>query len=814
MAMQTIQETAQESGWEAESPFVADPRYAPPARVPPAPAQAFGPSAEVESPFIAEYVSENGAAVPSAQAEAFATVFNELYDREFDEAVTDLVNEAGALAEERFAFEGGTPEQQRIEADRGLREYFAPLDRESQAMLDRLAAGIRDTDLRSLTEAEREALLERFAPSTTGLPPSFENFVGKLFKKAKAAVKKVSGILPHNLILNKLKTLAKPLIDRVLKTALNKLPVALRPIAGQLAKKFLGLRSEQEDLFEEPAEAAAADPAEIQRELDALLAGYIVQGEAFERQAVIEQFIAEAAQPAADPLTTLEASREQFVERLTQMQEAEDPTPAVQQFIPAILPALKLGISVVGRPRVVNFLAGMVAKLISKYVGKQQATALSRAMVDTGLRLISLEAQALDEPKQAAYAIASTVEETINNLVTSAPAEAWESEALLEAYARDAFEKAAVANFPDPVIRPELHEAAAAPGTWVMMPLSGGRKRYKKYTQIFDVTITPQVAAAIKTFGGTSLQAVLRDQLGVSTGSSLTARVHLYEAIPGSTLSLIAFHEKGVPGLGHARRMAWSQIHPLTPQTAGLLLKEPGLGRGAPARFLADRNLIDVGQRFFYLETRQAVRVRPPRGAAPGSEQQLAQTTQTSVLLDFPKRQVRLFLYYSETDAQSLATNLRKRLPVSTIATAMRAGLDVRLTTVLSGDPNPNVKVIHEATPTERMLPALAGQVLRFVGKELAKLLIRWAVEALMRELQARYDAFTANFAKAAADGADGVTVVLVFQHATLIDRLRQWMGSGMLGRIGTVIETALTSFRTLSLGTVSLEIRSGFVRW
>ena len=92
------------------------------------------------------------------------------------------------------------------------------------------------------------------------------------------------------------------------------------------------------------------------------------------------------------------------------------------------------------------------------------------------------------------------------------------------------------------------------------MPLGRRRKYYKKYTQVFDVEITPQIADALKTFGGTTLSAFLKDQLGVTP--PVRARVHLYQAIPGTTLRRIAQLEQGVPGLGTSvrRRGACSSI--------------------------------------------------------------------------------------------------------------------------------------------------------------------------------------------------------------------------------------------------------------
>ena len=273
-------------------------------------------------------------------------------------------------------------------------------------------------------------------------------------------------------MLNKLKGLVRPLLNRVLRFATNKLPVALRPIATQLAKRFLGAGETTEtEAMEEPGEAAAADPAAIQEEFDTRIAGYLVDGESFERDAALQEVIAEqSAAAVGDPIRDLEQARDQFAQQIVSLQEGENPQPAVEQFVPAILAALKLGIDIIGRPRVVNFLAGLVAKLISKYIGQEQAMTLSRALVDTGLRLVSLEASEPEGPAIAGQALAATVEDTVNRLVQAAPEGAWESEALLEVYVREAFESAASAHFPDPLIRSELHETSQASGAWMSLP--------------------------------------------------------------------------------------------------------------------------------------------------------------------------------------------------------------------------------------------------------------------------------------------------------------------------------------------------------
>ena len=142
-----------------------------------------------------------------------------------------------------------------------------------------------------------------------------------------------------------------------------------------------------------------------------------------------------------------------------------------------------------------------------------------------------------------------------------------------------AFHEAAAENFPPQLIVPELHESSAG-GTWVAMPLKG-RKYYKKYTRVFDVQITPQMAEALKTFGGTTIAAFLKDKLGVAPrcrrGSTSTRRCS------GTSLARIARLERGVQGLGTAAQSARVQLHPLSPRAAGVLLQQPKLGRACPA---------------------------------------------------------------------------------------------------------------------------------------------------------------------------------------------------------------------------------------
>ena len=170
------------------------------------------------------------------------------------------------------------------------------------------------------------------------------------------------------------------------------------------------------------------------------------------------------------------------------------------------------------RGRVVNFLAGLLGKLIQKFVGPKYTPPLSRAIVDAGLRILQLETTSEDESKAASSAVAATVEETIQR-VAAAPDYILDDQELLEGYTLEAFEQAAAANLP-PVLseeiyrkRPSLAEARKLRGIWLMMPY-GRRKRYKKFSRKIPIRLVPYKLTSLETFEGVSLEGFLEEQLG------------------------------------------------------------------------------------------------------------------------------------------------------------------------------------------------------------------------------------------------------------------------------------------------------------
>src|SRR5574341_934906 len=115
---------------------------------------------------------------------------------------------------------------------------------------------------------------------------------------------------------------------------------------------------------------------------------------------------------------------------------------------------------------------------------------------------------------------------------------------------------------------------------------------------------------------------------------------------------------KPYPGLGSPAQVAWSQLHPLTPEAAGALLGELGLGRNVPDRFVQDRNLIEVGQRFYYLEIEGVRPIVHPR-------QRMRRSSRVYVKIDCPGNRIGVALYLrSEEHTSELQspTNLVCRL--------------------------------------------------------------------------------------------------------------------------------------------------------
>ncbi len=628
------------------------------------------PWTESVSPF-----SEGGMAgleLEDSQAELFVEAFEELRDEAFDDSLAELVAETSEAASAGIVSEsaGGWVGQRAQLAE----THLAPIAAEAERCLQRFIDHVGPVQPGSLSESEVDELLGSFVAGPASVTPAGEEFLGGLLKKAGSIVKKVAStavslagkLVPIGPILNKLKGLIRPLLKRVLGMAIGKLPAPLQQPARDLATK-LGVgeaESESSDELEDEAEEESLgegfagspvrvlDPETLGESFDAAIAGSFVTPEALEEG---ESFgHDEAFEPeAGSQLEQLAQARTAFMRRVQAAGDDADLTPEMEQFIPAILPALRLGLRLIGRAKVVNFLAGYLAKLIGRWVGPSLSEPLSRAVVDVGLRVIGLERSDASglEAEAVPAMLAATVEDTVRRMAEQ-PDHVLEDEGLLQVAVSEAFEQAVAANFPATLVRPDLRLAPSLGGAFVTRHARSPHA-YRKFTRTPEVELTAAQAAAVTTFGGSTLDASLR-----AHGLSLPGRfqVHIFEAAAGTTLPTLTRLE-GILGPSGVRG-AYGSLHPLTRATATALLREPGLGVDVPSRFLQSRHRISVGQRFFHLKP---LGQQPTAVPAPTRETAAAPTCDTShpsdrrMRIDLARGEARIALFFSEADAQKVA---------------------------------------------------------------------------------------------------------------------------------------------------------------
>lgn len=745
-------------------------------------------SVPASSPFLSLYESEEGCGLANPEAEEYVAFLNELYDEEFDEALSALVNEAAAIYETQFPHEQEDPQTIGYQAERLLNQHLAPLAAEAESMFEALAREFGQRDPNTLGEDEIETIVDRYRPSTE-LAPNFEEFFGKLKKIVKKVAKKAVGLAKKGIsaaaklglgpILKKLKALIKPLLKRVMQTAIGKLPSQLQPIARKLAERLPFLKELDESYESVTVATETCEVAEIQYEFNQEVANILFAHTEVEQDLEVAKVLTEQPAPDTYPLAELDRARDRFVENLRRLKEGEDPTPHVENFLPAILPALRIGIKLIGRKKVVNFLAGLLGKLIRKFVGPQYTPALSQAIVDAGLRLLQLEATPEDEARAAASAVAATVEETVRR-VAAAPDYVLDDQELLEGFALEAFEQAAAANLP-PVLpeetyrkRPDLGEARKLRGVWAMMP-GGRRKRYKKFSRRIPTRLTPYKVATLETFDGIPLEAFLEEELGVAPGEEVEAFVHLYETIPGTRLSDIVRQEENIAKVDTAN--GHGQLHPLTRQAATLLLGEPELGRDADPRYVSDPHTPLVGQRLYYLEIPGK---RPLMIPGPAGRATVRRPTQLRLILDFPKNEIRVYLFLSEIRAQEIAVKLRQHAHIGMVATRLRRFIERGLRSALMKGRFGRLKIVHEAVMPDQLVGALR-RLPALVPPVLLSRLTEWVVKGLSDHLKQR----TEELIKAAEDTADGVTLVITLENPPGFPQLRLALKGKGLSLVG-----------------------------
>jgi hypothetical protein len=769
------------AAWRPQSPFDDPSPAIPVSALAPAASGGFGN----ESPFLNELEQGTGTDVLTRAELEF---LSELHDPEFDEALYEVVHEVSSLAPHGVTSTTSEALAYETRVERELEERLSPLARVYENSLEELEGALAPLDAASLSEAELEAVIDRTKAPSTVLGPTFEFFVKKLWEKTKRAVngavklakkgvRAVAGVALKP-VLRALGKLVRPLLKKVLALAMDKLPEKYRPLARKLAEKF-GEQKKDASTRGEPAgqmadaaagadaaaapdaaaagadapqDPATADVAAVQSELDEALAEVVFASSEAEAEAELATREAREARPALDPVGELERGRARFARSLSALRDGEDPRPAVESFVPVVLGAVKLGVRVIGRKRVVSLLGGMLGKLITPLVGKGLGKPLGDAIADVGMRLLGFELSEAERAEQGSEVMARAVEETVRR-VAAAPEYVLENETLLESYTLEAFEAAAAANFPPSMLRSELREAPGVDGMWVQVP-PRGRSYYKKFSRTFEVEIARATAAATRTFEGRTLEAFLRDVARATF--PVRARVHLFQIAPGGRLAHIAEHDKA-HGLGHAA--AHRALHPLTNQAALALLRHPRLGTPFPAA--PDPLRAMVGQRFYFLEIEQAS--ARPQGAA----------SQLSAAVDFPRDEIRVRLHVGEPAAQSIASELRKSRRGAVLVHRLRLLFASATRELASAENAALLRILVDPPGAEGRgrLGAVTGRRPdREIRRELGTKLVEWTFVRLAEFARQRAE----DFLRATEAPEPGVTLVLSFKNPARMPALRR----------------------------------------
>ena len=729
-------------------------------------------SAVPPSPFRAVYSNEAIEDGDDPETEEVVEFLFELYDREFGDALVEMSSEVEDLL---GGTHGGGSHQARSRRVL-LEQHLQPLTLEVDRLIDHLADAVEARGT-AFEEEEIGGLVDGYAAESE-LSPAFEQFFGKLKKKLKKIAKKGAKLAKKGLkaaatlgfgpLIRKLKGKLGRILVKILEKAIRKLPVYLQPVARKLYKRY-GKKLLREAEVEEDGEDAVADPGRMQLEFDQYLTYFVFADHEHEQDLVFAEI--ETEDSVGDPMEELHQARARFVAEISELEAEGDPQPAVERFLPAVWPLLKVGVKIAGRKRLLNTLSKHLAKLIRRFVGRRYAKPLSRAVVDLGLKYAKLEVNQDAAQGIGAEAVAYAVEDAARRM-GQLPDHVLDNEDLLEAETVAAFETAAAAYLPDVLqdevyrARPDLRESCERPGFWVGMPLGQPQKLYRKLTGgVAEVRACPHTLRKVRTWRGQTLASHLRNRSGADVGRGMTTEVHLYEVMAGGSLRDIARNDPELSGGGGVP--AWQMLHPLTREAAGLLLREPGLGRDVPRRYLDQpARAPAVGQRFYAFRSTDAV---PQLFVAPGGRPVLRQPSEVTLAFDFIRGRLSVDVFLSEARAQKTAAALRSGVAPVTLTTSLRSLVAAEITSAVTGGADHRVRILHPAIPPEsadgRALDWLPGCVL----SRFARALCNWVGAAIAKGVVSE----AGDFVEASEDNADGVTLRLSFTHAPGLSKMR-----------------------------------------
>lgn len=214
--------------------------------------------------------------------------------------------------------------------------------------------------------------------------------VKKLFKKVKKVAKKVwKGVKKFaskfnfvKIALNKLKRMLKPFLRKIIGRVLKYIPARLRPLAKKALRRF-GITADIESFYGADAmDGANPNVDDIIQQFNQQVESITSQG--FTGTDEFGSFDSNQNNPALQQAIHSYA-RSLATDGMNNLQEN------TENFVTAVLTAIRIGIRIIGRKRVIRFLAKQLAKLIKRWVGRRLAYPISKAVVKGGFRILNLE---------------------------------------------------------------------------------------------------------------------------------------------------------------------------------------------------------------------------------------------------------------------------------------------------------------------------------------------------------------------------------------------------------------------------------------
>ena len=316
------------------------------------------PGQVLQSPFAEAAV---GADDGRYAAEAVEALVAELADDGFAEALEALADE-GAARHLRSVGTWSSDSEAPALATADTTQWLEQLAGETDRVLGALEAHFGDRPVDSLRDGELEAVsgvtgLDGFTDPADAQELWFGSLLKKGFNLAKGLAQKgiaLAGKLALGPLFGVLRKLVKPLLRKVLDSAIGRLPASVRPLAEQLAAKFRG-----------SGEIPAGDAACLAEAFDYSLAEVV----SAPNDAVAAQLLSELEAPAGNPYTategdSLDAARARLARDLAEAEPGMPPTAQLEQFIPVVMaamPLIRTGVKIIGRDRIVNGIAKPLA---------------------------------------------------------------------------------------------------------------------------------------------------------------------------------------------------------------------------------------------------------------------------------------------------------------------------------------------------------------------------------------------------------------------------------------------------------------------